>query len=153
MVSVWGLRQPPVRGPHCARQLGAVGAVGGLLQDLWRGSGDQPTTVRRPGVSHAQQAVALVQQTSVLLCISSLVVDSVLHRSFMLWLSSSSSSSPSSSFLLLHFATFPLSCRPKDGGRYCVGLRKRYRSCNVTVSVAQSGMHGKCSHRLSTGVR
>lgn len=24
--------------------------------------------------------------------------------------------------------------RPQDGGRYCVGQRKRYRSCHVTVS-------------------
>ena len=28
--------------------------------------------------------------------------------------------------------------RPKDGGRYCIGQRKRYKSCNVKVSLLRA---------------
>lgn len=33
--------------------------------------------------------------------------------------------------------------RPKHGGKYCVGQRKRYRSCNIEVFVKNQWLYGE----------
>ena len=41
------------------------------------------------------------------------------------------------------FSSLDFTFRPKHGGKYCVGQRKRYRSCNIEVFVKNQWLYGE----------